>query len=113
MNSPVDGGLLVRVPGLETREMGADVVVGVDVGYRGWHRETIPQSLVTYSFFVTDIAQWELQRRREADGEYDMMILPDVRDIDPYSFANFDAAVQAGRDAALASLPSLRAKLES
>ena len=87
------------------------MVVGVDVGYRGWYREEIPESMFSYASFVSDIALWEVQRRREMAGEYDLMIVPDVRNIDPNSFSGFEKAVQAGREATTAQLPALRAAL--
>ena len=31
----VDGGLLERLPTRVVREMGADIIIGVDVGFRG------------------------------------------------------------------------------
>ena len=33
----VDGGLLERFPTKVVRDMGADIIIGVDIGYRGQH----------------------------------------------------------------------------
>ncbi len=105
----VDGGVILRVPSRVARAMGADVVVGIDVGYRGETLESLPTSLMEYLFVATDIMSWTAAQYQESEA--DLLVVPKVRDCDPNSLRDFEALVDAGRLAAQDALPKIRALL--
>lgn len=106
----VDGSVLSRVPGSTARKMGSDVVIGVDVGYRGTKNEIEGKGAIDNLLVVLDIMGWEVSKEKE--NEVDLMLTPDVRDIDPNSFENSEAAMEAGRAAARDALPEIQRLLQ-
>ncbi len=105
----VDGGLLDRVPADVCRQMGADIVIGVDVGFRGQHLRT--KSVIEHVVHMIDIYEWQVAQRRVSEA--DLMIAPDVLDFDPVRMGGRAAeCVERGREAARAALPEVRALLE-
>ena len=101
----VDGGILERVPVNVVRAMGADIVIGVDVGFRGEHRpstnilETILQSL--------EVMEMEIIKHNIPSD--DIMIYPEVNLINPMGFDQVEECIEAGRLAAL----KIKDKLEA
>lgn len=107
----VDGGVLSRLPAATVRGMGADIVIGVDVGYR--HGDVCDLenhgTIVDYLMAATDIMAWEITKMHEKEA--DLVLLPNVHCCDPNSFADAPKAVQAGREAAEQALPQIRSLL--
>lgn len=102
----MDGGVLSRVPALTARNMGADIVIGVDVGYRG---DTEPKRLtkmLDVLYAASDIMSWEIARQCEKDADY--LILPKVRHIDPRTFHQSEECIELGRQAALDALDDIK-----
>ena len=75
----VDGGIVNRVPADVCRSMGADIVIGVDVGYRGQRVKT--HNIIDQVLHAYDILEWQVTEHRVSEA--DMMITPDVLDMDP------------------------------
>lgn len=105
----VDGGIISRVPARQARDLGVDVVIGVDVGYRGGKSQIKLTGMLECLMAASDILGWEAAKERESEA--DIMLLPDVRDCDPYSFKDFGRSVEAGRQAAVDALPQIRSLL--
>lgn len=106
----VDGGIVDRVPADICRDMGADIVIGVDVGYRGQTIRT--NTIIEHMLHAYDILEWQVAQQRVSDA--DLMITPDVVDTDPARLGNRGAlCVERGRVAARLALPEIRALLES
>lgn len=92
----VDGGVLERVPASVVREMGADLVIGVDVGYY------VEEYKVNHIFDVlsktVDIMSREIQKHQKQDA--DMLIAPDMNEIGPFHFHQAAEAIRRGEEAA-------------
>ena len=100
----VDGGLLERVPGGLCRSLGADIVIGIDVGYRGQRVKT--ENIMQHVMHAIDIFEWQIIQQRPSD--VDMMITPDVVDIDPLHIGGRAMeCVERGRIAAQEALPHI------
>ncbi len=101
----VDGGLVGRVPSDVCHEMGADLVIGVDVGYRGQHMET--GGIIEILIHTIDIFEWQVAKQHVSEA--DLMITPNVLDFNPARIGGRGLeCVQRGRDAALQALREVR-----
>lgn len=104
----VDGGLLERVPAALCRSLGVDIVIGIDVGYRGQQVKT--GNIMQNVMHAIDIFEWRIAK--QSTSEADLMIAPDVLDIDPLRIGGrVLECVERGRDAAYAALPKIRSLL--
>lgn len=100
----VDGGVTSPVPVDTARELGADVVVAVDISARA--SGTTPSHLLgivnqSLAIMGSRLGEQELARA-------EVVIRPAVSDIGPADFASRDRAILEGERAALAALPQLR-----
>lgn len=103
----VDGCVVERVPVTTARDMGADFVIAVDVGiYLDGNKPNHILGVVTQCL---DIIQRDLCRTYV--GQADIVIYPQLRDVDPGHFHRADEAIRAGEEAARAMLPQLRERL--
>lgn len=103
----VDGGLVAPVPVAHARQMGAELVIAVDIGETPEGKPTgdpFRLLLQTFAIMGRSISRHEL---RDAD----IIIRPALAGIAGTDFAARDRAIAAGRAAALAALPALRARL--
>ncbi|MCL1795879.1 MAG: patatin-like phospholipase family protein, partial [Clostridia bacterium] len=105
----VDGGLLRRVPSDIAREMGADVVVAVDVGYRGTRQRT--SSILEHVMHAIDILEWVVAQQTACEA--DVTVAPDTSFMNPIRLGGQAAeCIARGRDAARAMIPEIRAAIE-
>lgn len=103
----VDGGLVAPVPVRYAREMGAELVIAVDIS-------DLPQAnsadgalrvlLQTFTIMGKSISAYEL---READ----VVVRPDLSGVRSADFMARRRSIEAGRNAMLAALPQYRTKL--
>lgn len=105
--SYVDGGVVSPVPVDAARQLGADVVIAVDISTKA--DGSTPSSLLgTVGQSITIMGQTlgaqELARA-------DVVIRPKVNDIGPADFERKGAAILEGERAALAALPQVRARI--
>lgn len=89
----IDGGILERVPVNVVRKMGADIVIGVDVAFRGLHRP--PENFIETIIQTMEVMELEIIRHTIPTG--DIIIQPDVELTNPLSLDNVSAAIEAGR----------------
>lgn len=103
----VDGGVIERVPCLPLRAMGADIIIGVDVGYRGGRRP-VPQkeSVAAILESCVGIMQWEITKLRTEGA--DLMICPEVSSVEGIGTERAQYCIEQGRLAAEAALPRIR-----
>ena len=105
----VDGGLVAPVPVRYAREMGAEVVLAIDISTtpEGSQAESMLQILLqTFNIMGKSIKALELK-------DADVVVRPSLGGV---SSADFNArlrAIEAGRAAMLAALPALKAALAS
>ncbi|MFM7534072.1 MAG: patatin-like phospholipase family protein, partial [Rubrivivax sp.] len=103
----VDGGLVSPVPVRFARQMGAELVIAVDISTPPDGAQTsdvFRMLLQTFSIMGKSINRFEL---READ----VVVRPDLRGVGSAAFAERNRALAAGREAARAALPALRERL--
>ena len=103
----VDGGLVSPVPVRFARQMGAELVIAVDISTPpdgAVTSDVFRMLLQTFSIMGKSINRFEL---READ----VVVRPDLRGVGSAAFAERSRALAAGRDAARAALPLLRERL--
>ena len=105
----VDGGLVAPVPVRYARQMGAEVVIAVDISTSPEDsptKDTLQILLQTFSIMGKSINQHEL---RDAD----IVVRPSLVGLKSADFSARQRAIDAGRAAMLAALPALRARLQT
>jgi NTE family protein len=105
----VDGGLTSPVPVRSAREMGADVVIAVDISQLpdgGATGDALHMLLQTFSIMGRSINELELK-------EADVVVRPKLVGVAGTDFTLRAKNIQAGREAALALLPQIKAKVST
>ena len=105
----VDGGLVSPVPVRFARQMGADVVIAVDISSQPEANpasDTLQILLQTFAIMGKSINQYEL-------AGADVVVRPSPVGLKSADFSARQRAIDAGRAAMLAALPALKAKLEA
>lgn len=105
----VDGGLVAPVPVRYARQMGAELVIAVDISSPpedGATKDTLQILLQTFSIMGKSINVHELK-------EADIIVRPSLLGLKSADFSARQKAIDSGRAAMLAALPALRARLES
>ena len=105
----VDGGLASPVPVRFARQMGADIVIAVDISSPPESNpagDTFQILLQTFAIMGKSINQYELK-------EADVVVKPSLNGLKSADFSARQRAIDSGRAAMLAALPALRAKLET
>ncbi|MBC3930288.1 patatin-like phospholipase family protein [Undibacterium sp. CY22W] len=105
----VDGGLVAPVPVRFARDMGADLVIAVNIsqavdGQSG--TGTIDILLQTVSIMGQSINQFELKQA-------DVVIRPDLPSMKGSDFAGRNLAILAGEKAAMLAMPEIKQKLKA
>ena len=100
----VDGGVLERVPVSAVLEMGADLVVAVDVGYH------VEEYKINHIFDVMakaiDIMSREIYQQQLEQAH--ILIVPDLRDVGPFHFHRVNEIIARGEEAARKVLPLIQ-----
>lgn len=93
----VDGGLVQNLPVSAVRQMGADIVIAIDVSPR-LREENVPQNLadVVTSTLAIVAGNTQVTSRRDAD----FLIQPDIGRFRPWDFSAMAEIEQAGQRAA-------------
>ena len=103
----VDGGLVSPVPVRYARQMGADLVLAVDISSRPEDAKTsdmLKVLLQTFSIMGKSISQLEL-------AQADVVVRPALPDIGSTEFSARKKSIEAGRAAMKQAMPQLRALL--
>ncbi len=103
----VDGGLVSPVPVRFARQMGADLVIAVDISNppeANTADGTLQILLQTFAIMGKSINQYEL-------AGADVVVRPSLVGLKSADFTSRQRAIDAGRAAMLAALPALKAKL--
>ena len=104
----VDGGLSSLIPVRHARQMGADVVIAVDISARPGNRDvrgTLDILLQTFTIMGQNMAHYELK-------EADVVIRPQVGNLGSTDFMARHDAILEGEKAALAALQQIREALK-
>ena len=105
----VDGGLVSPVPVRYARQMGAEVVIAVDISSApegNPFSDTLQILMQTFAIMGKSINSWELK-------DADVVVRPALAGMSSGDFAGKRRAIDAGRAAMQAALPQLRAALEA
>ena len=105
----VDGGLVAPVPVRFARQMGAELVIAVDITSPPEEKpgsDAVRMLLQTFSIMGSSINNYEL---RDAD----VVLRPKLDTVGSADFSARRRAIQAGREAALAALPLIRARISA
>lgn len=105
----VDGGLVSPVPVRFARQMGADVVIAVDISSPPEANpagDTLQILLQTFAIMGKSINSYELK-------DADVVVRPSLAGLKSADFSARQRAIDSGRAAMLAGLPALRLKLEA
>ncbi len=103
----VDGGLVSPVPVRFARQMGADLVIAVDISSPpegNMTDGTIKLLLQTFAIMGKSINRFELK-------EADIVVRPKLVGVGSADFASKRDSIHAGREAMQAALPALKAKI--
>ena len=103
----VDGGLVAPVPVRYARQMGAAMVIAVDISTppeAGTTGDIMKMLLQTFAIMAKSISSFEL---READ----VVIQPALVGVSSADFTSRLRALRSGRDAAVAMLPAIKARI--
>jgi NTE family protein len=103
----VDGGLVAPVPVRFARQMGAEIVIAVDISSAPEGNATgdaMRMLLQTFAIMGRSINNFEL---RDAD----VVVRPRLPGVSSADFSSRKRSIQAGRDAARALLPDLTARI--
>ena len=105
----VDGGLVSPVPVRSARQMGAELVIAVDISSAPEGNpagDTLQVLLQTLAIMGKSINAFEL---RDAD----VVVRPSLAGIGSADFGSRRRSIEAGRQAMLARLPQLKAEIEA
>jgi NTE family protein len=103
----VDGGLVSPVPVRYVRQMGADIVIAVDISSRPEDAKTtdmLKVLLQTFSIMGKSISQLEM-------AQAEVVVRPAMSDVGSTEFAARKKSIEAGRAAMKLALPALKAAL--
>lgn len=106
----IDGGVLCRVPTEQCKEMGADVVIAVDVLDNT--KESVTKitnifSMVMRIFDMMDYNGTELRKQLyRTDNE--LWLVPEMKGISQYAVKNFEQAFAEGYETAKAQMPAIK-----
>ncbi|MEO2074930.1 MAG: patatin-like phospholipase family protein [Bacillus sp. (in: firmicutes)] len=104
----VDGGVSDRVPVSVAREMGADIVIAVDVSRVKRNAEI--SSIYDVIMQSIDIMQSEIVRNREITA--DVMIRPPVENYSSRAFTNIDEIINIGEEVAKGYIKQIETVIE-
>jgi NTE family protein len=102
----VDGGLVRNFPVEDARALGADIVIGVDIGAPTLKKEQI-KDFVQVMMQATQFADAAALAKQRA--LCDVLILPDIEGLTLLGFDDTPGIIKRGEDAARALLPALKA----
>ena len=110
----IDGGVLERVPAMRLKDMGADVVVAVDVLGTLTASERIPgtSGVLLETYDVTNNYITRQYRERYAD-DIDFWLEPELGDMNQYSLKRVKFAMEKGYELGKAYAPKIAKLLKS
>ena len=103
----VDGGLVSPVPVRFARQMGAELVIAVDISSAPENNpanDTLQVLLQTFAIMGKSINSFELPSA-------DVVVRPVINGLSSSDFSSRKKSIEAGRQAMLQALPQLRAKM--
>ena len=108
----VDGAILERVPARQVKEMGADVVVAVDV--LGWRQPIKKRGKIAMALALFDIVDNynTAQHRKENEDIIDFYLDPHLEEMSQYTFKKVRFAYNRGYELGKANAEAIKKALE-
>jgi NTE family protein len=104
----IDGGVVDRVPVTVAKEMGADIVIAVDVSpFEAEPKISSIQDVIIQSI---DIMQRELVKHMSMDAN--VMIRPKTEQFSSRAFQNIQEIIACGEEATKKCIPEIKAEIE-
>ncbi|WP_226332283.1 patatin-like phospholipase family protein [Echinicola marina] len=98
----VDGGVVNNFPVDEVKKMGADIIIGINVGDEDF---LSPEKLGSFSSILMQIAMSTSNSKLQQNiNDCDIYIKPDLKDNNTSSFSNYHEIMQMGKSAGEAYL---------
>ncbi|MEI5906057.1 patatin-like phospholipase family protein [Bacillus spongiae] len=104
----VDGGVIDRVPVSVVKEMGADLVIAVDVSHV--NKEAELNNIYDIIMHSIDILQLEILENRVIAS--DVMIRPHVEMFSSKAFTNIEEMIEVGEQESMKYIPQIRKLIE-
>ncbi len=109
----IDGGILDRVPYVEVKNMGADVVVAVDVLGKLDCSEKMPSTLGVLMETIDLMCNARTKAKREQYmGMYDFWLEPDLGNMSQYVLKKFDFAIEKGYEMGMEHAAAIKKALK-
>jgi len=105
----VDGGLTQNIPISQVQQMGAEIVIAVDITSPLLERSELDNALAVMRQLSRFLTVRDEEYQRELLGENDVYIRPDVDQLSTTDFTDLPKAYEAGRIAAANRLTELMA----
>ncbi|WP_418139388.1 patatin-like phospholipase family protein [Oceanimonas smirnovii] len=102
-----DGGVVNNLPVDVAKDMGAGVVIAVDIGDAMLPRESLDSALAMVTQLTNYLTRAGTERQKALLTEDDVLLTPDITGIGVGDFRLMPAAIARGRAAATALLPEL------
>lgn len=104
-----DGGLVNNLPIDVAREMGADIVIAVNIGTPLAGRETLGSLVGVTAQMINILTEQNVQRSLAAMGSQDVLVTPDLGTLAAADFDRTPELLERGEIGALAQTPRLTA----
>lgn len=106
----VDGGVTCRVPVKQVKEMGADVVVAVDVLKNASMHVDKVSNIFTMIMRIYDImdSQYSLVARTAEHKDYSLLLEPEMNGVNPYAIKDLNKAYEEGYNAAKQQIDNIK-----
>ncbi|MCC4264055.1 patatin-like phospholipase family protein [Oceanimonas baumannii] len=104
-----DGGVVNNLPVDVAKELGADVVIAVDIGDAMLPREQLDSALAMVTQLTNYLTRAGTERQKTLLGDEDVLLTPDIAGIGVGDFNQMPEAIRRGEAAATAMLPRLLA----
>jgi NTE family protein len=105
----VDGGLVRNLPVDMARDMGADIVIAVNVGTPLAPEKDLGSAISVANQMLQILTEQNVQRSLKELGPSDILISPDLTGVNFLDFKSFTRTMQAGEKAARLIAPQLEA----
>ncbi|MGM0471087.1 MAG: patatin-like phospholipase family protein [Bacillota bacterium] len=106
----VDGAVLNRVPTDVVKDLGAEIKIGVDVGYNP--RGQINEVNNIFDVILTSLRIMEQEVFEKRYIEADVLIRPQIEHVAPQDLDSAEECIAAGREAANQALPKIKDIIE-
>ncbi|MFO7869710.1 MAG: patatin-like phospholipase family protein [Bacteroidales bacterium] len=107
----IDGGVARNFPVQEVLDMGADIVIGVNIGFK---QEIELEDLSSLSdVLVRSMALGAINDAKIQCDKVDFLISPDLKGMGPSDFSKFQEIEELGKEAAMAQISQIDSFLDS